>query len=62
MQPVGVIPLGLGSVLAEPGGLVDGFGSVFGEISDVAAGFFGAAEDAFDVHLVAKSNDMGGLS
>jgi hypothetical protein len=58
---VGVVALGIGDVLVEPGGLAYRFSQVFGEVADVAAGFLGAAEDAFDVHLLSKLDDVGGF-
>jgi hypothetical protein len=44
VQPVGVMPLSLCDVVGEAGGLVDGFGEIFGEVSDVASRFFSAAQ------------------
>jgi hypothetical protein len=58
---VGVVALGIGDVLVEPGSLVYRFSQVFGEVADVAAGFFGAAQDSFDVHLLSESDDVGGF-
>lgn len=51
----------MGGVLAEPGGLSDALGEVFRELADVAPGFFGAAEDSFDVHLRSEAGDVRGL-
>jgi len=48
-------------MLTEPGGLADGFGQVFREVADVSSGFFGAAEDAFDVYLGAEADDVCGF-
>ena len=61
VQPVGVVAVGVGGVLTESGGLPDAFCQIFCEVSDVAAGFFGAAQDAFDVHLGAEADDVGGF-
>ena len=61
VQPPGVITVGVGGVLSEPGGLADAFGQIFCEVADVAAGFFGAAEDSFDVYLRAEPDDVRGF-
>jgi hypothetical protein len=58
---VGVIALPVGGVLIEVGGLSDAFGEVFGEVADVSAGFFGAAEDSLDVHLGPEADNVGGF-
>ena len=60
MQPVGVVAVGVGGVLVESGGLTDALGQIFREVADVAAGFFGAAEDALDVDLVPKRTTCAG--
>ncbi|MBW0010614.1 MAG: hypothetical protein JO063_10945, partial [Pseudonocardiales bacterium] len=44
MQPVDMIALPICRGVGEAGGLSDAFRQVFGEITDVASGFFGAAE------------------
>ncbi len=51
MEAVGVVAVGVGGALAEPGRLAYRFRQIFGEVADVAACFFGAAQDALDVHL-----------
>ena len=56
MQPAGVVTVCVGGVLGEPGGLSDALGQVFREVADVSAGFFGAAQDALDVHLFPESH------
>jgi hypothetical protein len=57
VQPPGVVVWGVGGVSVEPGGLPN----ALGRISGVAAGFFGAAQDAFDVDLCAETYDVGGF-
>jgi hypothetical protein len=57
-----MVALGGGGVFVESGGLSHGFGEVFCEIANMAAGFLGAAQDAFDVHLCPKSDHVRGLS
>jgi hypothetical protein len=57
----GVFALPVGGVLAEPGGLDDAFGEIFGQLADVAGRFFGAAEYALDVHLRPETNHVRGL-
>jgi hypothetical protein len=61
VQSVRVVALSVGGVLIEPGGLSDAFCQIFCEVTDVATSFFGATEDAFDVHLGAEADDVGGL-
>jgi hypothetical protein len=61
VQPAGVVAVRVGGVLGESGGLSDALGQVFREVADVAAGFFGAAQDALDVHLFPESHDVSGL-
>jgi hypothetical protein len=61
VQPVGMVALGIGGVLVKPSGLADALAQIFGEVSDVAAGFFGAAQDALGVDLGAEADDVGGL-
>jgi hypothetical protein len=56
-----VIAVGVGGVLVEAGGLADGFGQIFCEVADVAAGFFGATEDALDVYLRSEVDDVRGF-
>jgi hypothetical protein len=56
-----MIPLPVGGVLIEPGGLSDTFGQVFREVTDVATSFLGATEDALDVHLGAEPDHVGGF-
>jgi hypothetical protein len=56
VQPPGVVAWGVGGVPVEPGGLPNALGRISGE----AAGFFGAAQDAFDVDLCAETYDVGG--
>ena len=42
VEPPGVVALGVGGVLAEPGGLPHAFGEVFREVADVTASLLGA--------------------
>jgi hypothetical protein len=56
-----VIAVGVGGVLVDAGGLSDALGEVFREVSDVAAGFFGATEDALDVYLRFEVDDVRGF-
>jgi hypothetical protein len=62
VEPVGVVALGVGGVLAEPGRLTHRFRQIFREVSDVAACFFGAAQDSLDVHLGPEPDHVRGLS
>jgi hypothetical protein len=61
VEPVGVVAVGVGGVFVEAGGVSYRFGQIFGEVSDVASCFFGAAEDAFDVDLLPEVDDVGGF-
>ena len=61
MEPVGVVAVGVGGGFVEPGGLAYRFRQIFCEVSDVAAGFFGAAQDALDVHLGPEPDHVRGL-
>jgi hypothetical protein len=56
-----VFSLGFAGVLTESGCLAYGFSQILGEVADVATGFLGAAEDAFDVHLRSESDHVCGF-
>jgi hypothetical protein len=61
VQPPRVTPLRVGSVLTKPGSLPHRLGEIFREVADVPASFFGAAQDALDVHLRPKPNHVRGF-
>ena len=48
-------------MFVEAGGLPYRLGQIFCEVADVAAGFFGATEDAFDVYLRPEVDDVRGF-
>ncbi|MDT7715322.1 MAG: hypothetical protein QOH09_1314 [Pseudonocardiales bacterium] len=61
MQPAGMVTLGVGGVLSEPGGVAHRFGQILGEVANVPTGFLGAAEDALDVHLRPEPDHVRGF-
>jgi hypothetical protein len=61
VQAVGVVAVGVGGVLAEPGRLAYRLRQIFREVSDVAACFFGAAQDSLDVYLGPEPDHVRGL-
>jgi hypothetical protein len=61
VQPAGMVAVRVGGMLGEPGGLSNALGKIFREVADMAAGFFGPAEDALDVHLLAEPRHVSGL-
>jgi hypothetical protein len=44
MQTPGVIPLDVGGVLIEPGGLADVLGQIFRDVADVPTSLLGTAQ------------------
>jgi hypothetical protein len=58
MQPVGVVTLPVCRSRGEASGLPNAFRKIFCQVSDVASGFFRAAEDALDVHLRPEPHDV----